>query len=145
MKRKAELSKEFRTVKFKMETLVILLGFASAVVLANPTHPCTPPKECPGGVNNDNGQACGANSIIETHNTGQNSNTKYCTLRNTSFQACPVPAGQCNEEEWWNMTLGEARCVNQATGAYTVLYTCAWTVLSKTRAGSLCSHCQMPD
>lgn len=43
------------------------------------------------------------------------------------------------------MTLGEARCVNQATGAYTVLYTCAWTVLSKTRAGSLCSHCQIPD
>ncbi len=87
MKVKVEFGKmPIMPVKFRVETLVILLGFASAVVLANPTHPCTPPKECPGGVNNDNGQACGANSIIETHNTGQNSNTKYCTCATPAFK-----------------------------------------------------------
>lgn len=51
---------------------------------------------------------------------------------------------QCNEEEWWYYTKAEIRCVNQTTGAYTVVGTCAWAVLSRTKSGHMCPACLEP-
>lgn len=131
-------------MRLKLEAVVVFGGVLASFALAIPPSPCVPPNLCPEGVWSQNGQGCGPTSVIETVNTNQNVNLKYCTKRNPEFHGCPVPVGQCNEEEWWYYTKAEIRCVNQTTGAYTVVGTCAWAVLSRTKSGHMCPACLEP-
>jgi hypothetical protein len=118
--------------------LVVIAIFAIAPAIT-PVQ-CTPPKQCPGGVNNENGQSCGIVSLIETDTTiSYTANWKFCTKYNPLY----VCEGDCNENEWWAGEVYKVNCVNQQTGAKTFLYYCYHIVSSRTRAGEECALC--PD
>lgn len=117
--------------------LSVVLGALALAALSADNSCWKPPRpNCPGGISNENGHGCGANSLIEVSNETLRSQDNVCDGHSKN---CQNAHRKCNVLRRMDALWRKVYCVNQETGYRKFLGWCIDSVFSYTATGKDCS------